>query len=326
LYLDSHVEFVTPETLKQIGITIVGSATSSPGEVIQSYEVNRSVADFPAGEDFSTPEAAYATINRMDRDDPSAWKKVSVARLAARMGGDGSDRKRTVDPEWAKVLGNARIREVVVWNVTKAAVIAELPQELSGKKIVDPFDVRYLQLENGRWLNTGNDRFASIEAAKTKFMSWMQRETSEADAMRDPLTHADEIKAAAAQLFEKLRTADYAQILSYYHDGKWEDDGWKKFPTLGLYTVNTDYPSFALWCATHFKDNPIIDVQLGDVFIGDALVAGKTGRPTVPYKLTLKDGSTLVGNLPFERDTYKGQEHWNGLEGIDWHLWPSGTK
>jgi|GEM_PF-3374424 len=295
------------------------SAHSSGTSVFQGYPVNRSVADFPAGEDLSTPEAAYATINRMDTGDPDAWRGVSVVRLAARMAGD---RKRTVDPEWPKVLSNARIREVVVWNMSKAAVIAELPQDVSSKKIGDPFDVRYLELENGRWLNTGNDRFASIEAAKTKFMSWMKRETSEADAMRDPLAHADEIQAAAGQLFDKLRAADYAKILSYYRDGKWANDGWKQFPTLGLYTVHTDYPSFALWCATHFKDNPIASVQLGDVFISDALVADKTGRPTVPYKVTLKDGSVLAGNLPF----YLSQGKWIGLEGIDWHLRPNETR
>ncbi|MEN6334489.1 MAG: CARDB domain-containing protein, partial [Phycisphaerales bacterium] len=325
VYLDCHVAFENPRKLGALGIVAADSGAvrqDNDGEAFRSYQVNRSVADFPAGEDFSTPEAAYATINRMDTGDPAVWKKVSVARLAARMGENGSERKRTVDPEWAKVLANARIREVVVWNVTKASVIAELPQELSSKKIVDPFDARYLQLENGRWLNNGNDRFASVEAAKAKFMSWMKRETSEVDAMRDPLAHADEIKAAAAQLFEKLRTADYAKILSYYHDGKWDDDGWKQFPTLGLYTVGTNYPSFALWCATHFKDNPIIDVQLGDVFLGDALVADKTGRPTVPYKLTLKDGSTLAGNLPF----YLSRGKWIGLEGIDWHLWPNTAK
>ena len=325
LYLDSHVAFEKPSKLATLGITasgFVGVQEGSEARVFRSYEVNRSVADFPQGEDFSTPEAAYATINRMDRDDSSAWKRVSVARLADRFSQDGSGGKRTTDPEWAKVLGNARIREVLVWNMSKAAVIAELPQEVSSRKIVDPFDVRYLQLENGRWLNTGNDRFASIEAAKTKFMSWMKRETSEADVMRNPLAHSDEIQAAAGQLFDELRAANYAKILSYYRDGKWDNDGWKKFPTLGLYTVGTDYPSFALWCATHFKDNPIASIQLGDVFISDALVADKTGRPTVPYKVTLDDGSVLAGNLPF----YLSQGKWLGLEGIDWHLWPNETR
>ena len=97
--------------------------------------------------------------------------------------------------------------------------------------------------------------------------------------MRDPLAHAAEIKAAAAQLFERLRTADYADILSHFRDGILDSQGWKKFPTQGLYMVHTDYPSFALWCCTHFKDNPIVDIQLGEVFIGETLVIGKTGWP-----------------------------------------------
>ena len=160
-------------------------------------------------------------------------------------------------------------------------------------------------------------------------MGWMERETSQADVMRDPLQHADEIKQAARRIFENIRDADYAEILSYYRNGrngKWAQDGWKKFPTWGLYMVHTDYPSFALWCSTHFQDNPIVDIQLGDVFIGDTLVLDQTGWPTVPYKLTLKDGSTLAGNLPFRYVVDKGRGHWHGMEGIDWHLWPSGTK
>ncbi len=121
-------------------------------------------------------------------------------------------------------------------------------------------------------------------------------------------------------------SADYAEILSYYRNGQWEADVWKKFPTSGLYTVHTDYPNFTLWCATHFKDNPIVDVQLGDVFIGDALVSERTGWPTVPYKLTLQDGTILAGNLPFSYEVDKGQGHWHAMEGIDWHLWPNGTR
>jgi len=329
LYLDSHVAFEKPGKLDTLGITASGFAAvqeSGEARAFRSYEVNRRVADFPAGEDFSTPEAAYATINRMDWDDPSSWQKVTVARKAARMGGSGSEPKRTTDPEWLKVLANARIREVLVWNMTKATVIAELPQELSSKKIVEPFDRRNFELENGRWLNTGNSRFNSIEEAKTQFIGWIQRETAQADATRDPLAHSDEIQAAAVHLFDKLRTADYAEILSHYRDGKWDSEFWKVCPTAGLYTVQTDYPSFVLWCCTHFKDNPIVTAQLGDVFLSDALVFDKTGRPTVPYKLTLKDGSTLAGNLPFEHETDKGQGKWIGLGGIDWHLWPNEAK
>ncbi len=323
-FFDGHAEVVKGDRLTKLGIAIrvpAAAPRGGPQGAVRTYEVNRSVADFPPTEDMSTPEAAYATINRMDRDDPSAWQKVSVAALAGRPAQPTPAGKTTADAEWAKVLSNARIREVLVWNMTRAAVIAELPQEPSGKKIGDPIDVRHLQLENGRWLNLGNSRFQSVEDAKTQFMGRIERETAVPEALQDPLRHAGEIKAAALLLFEKLRTADYADLLSYYRDGKWDPEGWKKFPTLGLYMVHTDYPSFALWCCTHFKDNPIVDVQLGEVFIGDALIVDKTGWPTVPYRLTLKDGATLAGNLAFNYDTNQDGGHWHGMEGIDWHVW-----
>ena len=295
-------------------------------EAFRSYTVNRRVADFPQGEDFSTPEAAYATIHRMDQGDSSAWQRVSVARLSDRLGREGSGRRRAVDPEWTEVLFNARIREVLVWNLTRAAVMAELPEGAAGRKVVDPIDARSFQLQDGRWLNTGNGRFRSTEDARTHFTRRIERETALSEAMRDPLRHAGEIEEAAAQLFERLHLADYADILSHYRDGAWDSEMWQTFPTCGLYTVRTDYPSFALWCCEHFKDNPIIRIQLGDVFIGDALVAGKTGWPTVPYRLTLKDGTILAGNLPFQYVTDQGKGRWQGMEGIDWHLWPSGTR
>ncbi|OHB67956.1 MAG: hypothetical protein A2Y76_01175 [Planctomycetes bacterium RBG_13_60_9] len=62
------------------------------------------------------------------------------------------------------------------------------------------------------------------------------------------------------------------------------------------------------------------------MFVGDALVVDKTGWPTVPYKLTLKDGTTLAGNLPFNYDINQGRGHWQGMEGLDWHLWSSETR
>jgi hypothetical protein len=42
--------------------------------------------------------------------------------------------------------------------------------------------------------------------------------------------------------------------------------------------------------------------------------------PTVPYKLTLKDGTRLEGNLPFKFTVEGDVPHWYGLHGIDWHL------
>ncbi len=164
LYLDSHVDFENLQELERIGIS-----SARRDAALRTYEVNRSVVEFPRAEDFSTPEAAYATINRIDQGDPSAWQKVSVAALAEQFAREGGQRKTAANPEWAKVLSDARILGVMVWDNSRAAVMARLPQELSSKKIVAPIDVRYLELENGRWLNTGNNRFWTIEEAKAEF-------------------------------------------------------------------------------------------------------------------------------------------------------------
>jgi beta-lactamase regulating signal transducer with metallopeptidase domain len=140
------------------------------------YPVGRSVADFPSGQDLSTPEAAYATINRLLADgDTAGVQRVSLAALGQRIAREARDPKRAVDREWANVLNQARILEVMVWKDTRAAVTAQLPQELSSQKIVAPIDVRYLQWQDGRWLNAGNDRFWTVEEAKAQFSASVEK-------------------------------------------------------------------------------------------------------------------------------------------------------
>jgi hypothetical protein len=151
-------------------VQVSATGTALNGSVRIVY-INLSVARFPAGEDLSTPEAAYATINRMPRNDLAAWQKVSTAALAERMARAGVRGETVVDAEWANVLANVRIIEALVWNDTRAAVVAELPQALSRKKIVAPLDVRFLEWENGRWLNAGNDRFYTLEEARARFVA-----------------------------------------------------------------------------------------------------------------------------------------------------------
>ncbi len=69
-----------------------------------------------------------------------------------------------------------------------------------------------------------------------------------------------------------------------------------------------------------FKTNPIANVELGQVFANPEPINRHKGLPTVPYRLTLKDGSTLQGNLPFQYEFEAGTGHWFALHGIDWHL------
>ena len=76
---------------------------------------------------------------------------------------------------------------------------------------------------------------------------------------------------------------------------------------------DTSFSSSADW-------NSSTEAALGQVFANPEPVNGRKGLPTVSYKLTLKDGSTLQGNLPFQYEFEEGTGHWFALQGIDWHL------
>jgi hypothetical protein len=117
--------------------------------------------------------------------------------------------------------------------------------------------------------------------------------------------HPEVITNAATELFNAIRNADY----EHYSNGS----DWQHFLPQGLdYQVNHYFDEWVRWVCKTFKNNPIQSVELGKVF------KGPSDRPVIPYKLTLKDGTILEGNLPFD---YNPQlQVWYGVEGIDWHL------
>jgi hypothetical protein len=94
-----------------------------------------------------------------------------VKEIAEKLARGNKNGKMGVEPEWAKVLLNAKILEVRTCENNIAAVMAKLPQEFSSKQINKPIDVRHLKLEDGRWLNAGNDRVGTIEEARAQFDS-----------------------------------------------------------------------------------------------------------------------------------------------------------
>ena len=140
----------------------------------------------------------------------------------------------------------------------------------------------------------------------------------------------EEIRQAAKALFDNIRNADYEHILSYYKNGKWKSDGWKRLlPADKYYMTYTDFPGWVRWICQTFKDNPIVSVELGEVFESDKEISGlyRKSWPAVPYKLVLKDGGTIEGNLLFrylperKRSMLRTIEaYWQGMIGLDWHL------
>jgi len=141
------------------------------------------------------------------------------------------------------------------------------------------------------------------------------RDYKHAHAMAHP--EKKEIVDAAKQLFESIRRADYDYFLN-----STKPDVWKEFPPpLGAayYCVSTDYPSWVAWVCTTFRRNPIVQVELGEVFLKEKAL--EEDLPAVPYKLTLRDGAVLEGDLPFQFSAQLGR--WVGLFGLDWHLQPN---
>jgi protocatechuate 3,4-dioxygenase beta subunit len=125
--------------------------------------------------------------------------------------------------------------------------------------------------------------------------------------------HPDEIVQAAEELFEKIRRADYDHFLK-------DNADWHDFPIVGYYQTHHWFDVLVKWMSKTFKENPIVGVELGEVFENPEVINDKKGLPTVPYKVTMQDGTVLQGNLPFEFNFDRDVAHWHGLHGIDWHL------
>lgn len=134
--------------------------TMTPGErePVRVYPVDRRVADLPADEDFSRPERAYAAIHRRLVMGDSDWRGMSVERLVPVL-------PRPTGP--ATPLGEraargyleARIIEVRMVAENIAYVIAQWPASGS-------YDVRCLEIENGKWLNASNHQANTLDAAR----------------------------------------------------------------------------------------------------------------------------------------------------------------
>lgn len=118
---------------------------------------------------------------------------------------------------------------------------------------------------------------------------------------RNALQESAAIKQAAQRLFDAIRKADYE------HPGDW-----RRFPAPDVdYTVHSDYPGWMQWVAQHFRTNPIVKVELGEVTLDSKQLPG------LPYKLTLQNQQTLEGTLPWRWNP--SSQRWGGVGGLDWH-------
>ncbi|KPK83437.1 MAG: hypothetical protein AMJ81_08295 [Phycisphaerae bacterium SM23_33] len=148
-------------------VTIAAGVASRPApELLRAYEVNRKVSDFPDRQDLSTPEAAYATFNRiLAGGERAPWRRLSVRRLAGQF--PAGAEKREVSPKAAHEWLHADILEVRIFKGKYAAAFARIPN--AAQTIID---IRFLEKEEGRWLNSGNNVGPDLAEARTKFAGW----------------------------------------------------------------------------------------------------------------------------------------------------------
>ncbi len=157
-----------------------------PGSNLLVYAVNKKVSDFLTNEDLSTPETAYANLNRLSASgDLGFWKRISEPSLAARMPDKMGTRKLS-----QKVINetlNTEVLEVRIFANRYAAVLAKVPSLLK-----TTIDLRCFERVGDRWMNTGQDLHGSLDAARTKFNRIVAfREAERAQTSRPPVANPE---------------------------------------------------------------------------------------------------------------------------------------
>lgn len=160
------------------------------------YQVDKKISDFPAVDDFSSPEAAYATICRRYAAGTLDWRSVNCERVNQ----DFPPGPYEKPP--AEVSHGIRNREVLETRMYRGYFAQVTAREENGKR---PFDMRSFVLEGGRWLNRGNSRAATLEETTREFDRLVRREKDLAKIQ--PRTPVKDPQATVAQYVDYLRAS-----------------------------------------------------------------------------------------------------------------------
>ncbi len=276
-------------------------ATQKSGNLqdMQVRKVDNLVSQMPDTFDLSTPEAACASWNR-------AWARQDARQLVlADVGQMGRETMQTMlevwrkqAPAWAdgKSILEARIVEVLTWQDSAAWVIV--------RSAKGTYRIRVFGNMHGQWKNMGEDGARTVEAAEAAaagkkdafvkmYQAWLEADTQRRQAEQ----HPEIIERVAAKFFQNLRSANYSEGGRFdLHQLPYEGPG--------------NRAALAEWMCTTFRANPIVDAQVGKPFKGD------DGFMAVSYKLTLRDGTVLQGDLSFNWSP--NTKAWFGMQGMEW--------
>jgi len=280
------------------------------------YAVGKRVTDYPDQEDLSLPELSYATFMRASaRGDEGIWRRLSTPRVASDPRLPPVDAPlEEVSPTDVKLYLGRKIVEVYVYQGRRAEVVGAVLYE---DGTLDGYELRSLELQDGRWLNRGSDGGgSSLERTRNRaahlFLYEERRASREKLARATALRYPLSFTMAAEGVFADLQKADYA----YYLSPDRPEDAWRSFP-VDYYTPEAERRTRAWveWVCATFSKNPIVAVKLGKAF------RNQNGNPAVPYQLTLQDGQVLRGDLQFELlMVHQESAQWISRGGLDWHL------
>jgi len=159
-------------TVLAAGSAFPQTAGTADTNQIHTYTVNKPVAEFPAGRDLSTPEAACAAWQRASaRKDVQAISQLSWVTIDPKKKEQSYRLQEQKDPKglalFQKSLEDSKILVVQVWRGELASVVTYLP--FPPGKGRDPYSARTFGRINGEWKNLGEDRLPSLEAAQANF-------------------------------------------------------------------------------------------------------------------------------------------------------------
>ena len=215
------------------GLVEMLSKSMPPVEVeggAKRYAVNRAVVDFPEGDDLSTPEAAYATMQRINASDQRhRWAQVTVKRPDGGLDGLDESDNANIPPDLQEWWLNTIVSEVMVYG-NYASVIGQMPSELQGESVSKPFDYREFRFENGKWLYAfQGGRVATLEEAREKFQ--LSVEDSKKPSVEKPAVQPESVRMIDAARWSEgkammgtISSAIRAWVAENMLDGSWTQD------------------------------------------------------------------------------------------------------
>lgn len=137
--------------------------------------VNRRIADYPHTLNLSTPENTYASYMLLVACQSNA-QKARDAFITLNDNEESPVFNRSVEsfesnPQWIEICKKGRIDEKLIWRNSYAWVIGFL----EGQEVRLTFDVRVMKKVGDRWLNLGNERYATVDEARRSFFKKVNR-------------------------------------------------------------------------------------------------------------------------------------------------------